>query len=667
MGGANTLVGLVGELRAPVDRVGWAALGAGLVSLAMLVVATRRPNVVRLAPRWSVGLLSALAVALSAGYVVIYLGGGPRIIDATSYFLEARALSRGHFVFPTPDPSSAFRGRFLVNVPGQTELGVIFPPGYPAVLSLGMLVGMPMAVGPLVGGLLVVATYGLARDLTDRREVGVWAAALSAACAALRYHTADTMSHGWSALLLTVGLWSSLRAGRWGGATAGLAAGWLLATRPLTGLVVVAVCGWVTWRRHGLGPFLLALLPGVGLLLGHQHAVTGSWVGSSQLYYYSLADGPPGCFRYGFGRGIGCLHEHGDFVATVLPDGLSARAALTVTWHRLYSHLRDPWNLQVAGLLLLPWILLRAKSDRRLLPALILLVGVPLAYVPFYFDGSYPGGGARLFADILPIEHVLGAAVLGHAARWLVPASLIGFALETGSDHRALAERDGGRPMFDPGTLVRSGIQSGLVFVDTDHGFNLAHRPAELDAHRGLVVARQRDDAYDASLWEGLGRPPAYRYRYDPKAPWSSIDPFLPRGSPRARFEAENAWPPLRVVGGWVTPEYLGEACVSAGRALRLLPTGAAGMSASFDLGVPAPGRYLVVLGWVARGTGSLDVGGEFEGVEWHEARRLEKGQCWATSPAVVEARRGSPVVRVLSRSDLGSIDYVEIWPANLY
>jgi len=35
------------------------------------------------------------------------------------------------------------------------------------------------------------------------------------------------------------------------------------------------------------------------------------------------------------------------------------------------------------------------------------VLGVMLAYVPFYFDGSYPGGGARLFADVLPLEHVL--------------------------------------------------------------------------------------------------------------------------------------------------------------------------------------------------------------------------------------------------------------------
>jgi hypothetical protein len=663
MGGADTLAGWLGELGAPADPVAWTALGAGLAGFAWLMAAPRfkRLRIGRVAPPMWLAALSALAVVLSAGYVVVYLGGGPRIIDATSYFLEARALSHGDLSFPTPDPSSSFRGRFLVNVPGRTELGVIFPPGYPLLLALGMVFRMPMAIGPLLGGALVVATYALGRELTGRREVGLLAAAASAICAALRYHTADTMAHGWSALLLTVALWSSLRGGRWGGAVAGLGTGWLLATRPVTGLVVIAVCGFLAWRRHGLVPFLLALVPGVGLLMAHQHAVTGSFIGSTQLHYYALADGPPGCFRYGFGRGIGCLHEHGDFVASQLPHGFSVGAALTVTWHRLYSHFRDAWNFQPCGLLLLPWILVRVRTERRLVPALVLVLGVMLAYLPFYFDGSYPGGGARLFADILPLEHVLGAAVLGGAAPWLVPAALLGFALQTGSDHRALQRRDGGHPMFDPAVLARNHIESGLLFVDTDHGFNLAHRPAELDARRGLVVARLRRDAYDTALWEGLGRPPTYLYYSSAR----TIVPYQPRWSPLARFEAESAWPPLGVDGGWVRPEYLGEPCVSAGRGLRLLPTGADGVSATLDVSVPAPGRYLVSVGWVARRTGALEVAGELRGVEWRDEQRLEQGRCWAMRPAEVELGRGSTGLRVWSRSDLGTLDYVDIRPAS--
>jgi hypothetical protein len=52
-----------------------------------------------------------------------------------------------------------------------------------------------------------------------------------------------------------------------------------------------------------------------------ERAVTGSWLGAAQSAYYATSDGPPGCFRWGFGRGTGCLFEHGEFEAGALFAG----------------------------------------------------------------------------------------------------------------------------------------------------------------------------------------------------------------------------------------------------------------------------------------------------------------------------------------------------------
>src|SRR6185436_1425282 len=89
-----------------------------------------------------------LAFGLSCLYVRYYLRGGPRIIDATSYFLEARSLAAGSFSFAVPDPTAAFRGRFLLASSDGHRLGVLFPPGYPWVLSLGVRLGAPLLLGP---------------------------------------------------------------------------------------------------------------------------------------------------------------------------------------------------------------------------------------------------------------------------------------------------------------------------------------------------------------------------------------------------------------------------------------------------------------------------------------------------------------------------------------
>ena len=61
---------------------------------------------------WLAALCLA-AFALSCAYLHYYLRGGPRIIDATSYLLEARSLANGSFTFHVPDPTGSFRGRFL--------------------------------------------------------------------------------------------------------------------------------------------------------------------------------------------------------------------------------------------------------------------------------------------------------------------------------------------------------------------------------------------------------------------------------------------------------------------------------------------------------------------------------------------------------------------------
>ena len=54
--------------------------------------------------RWVwLAALCLIALGLSDGYVHFYLRGGPRIIDATSYWLEARTIATGSFSFaPAP-------------------------------------------------------------------------------------------------------------------------------------------------------------------------------------------------------------------------------------------------------------------------------------------------------------------------------------------------------------------------------------------------------------------------------------------------------------------------------------------------------------------------------------------------------------------------------------
>lgn len=608
----------IGTWGKPPDAVAWAALATSIV-LGLLSLAPK-------AVHEAVGLVAAgdrdqrsrviaggafAAAFLSLGYVVFYLRGGPRIIDATSYFLEGRALAHGKFAWTVPFPTASFRGRFML-FHDPASVGVVFPPGYPLLLAAGFLVGAPMVIGPVIAAALVAATFLVTRELCGRDEpsadaIATLAGALSIACATLRYHTADTMAHGASALGITVALACALSGRRTGRVAyhilAGLAVGWVMATRPVSGvpiaiLVYVLAAGGER-REASLAAAILATIPGLVLLAIAQRAETGNLLASTQRAYYAISDGPPGCFRYGFGKGTGCLLEHADFVKAHLASGFGFTAALGTTGRRLKAHLADGFNFEPMLLLLIVPFLKRTRSRPEL--ALALIAGQILAYAPFYFDGNYPGGGGRMFADVLPMEHALAAIGIAHIAQRVellrrgllaLAVSCGGFAVHTVFDHISLANRDGGSPMYDAEVLRDAQVTKGVVFFDTDQGFNLAHVPG-VNPEKEVLAARFRNDDHDRFLLDRVNQPAAHAYRF--AGDGSKVTAWVPTGSPNYwRFEAEADWPPLAQSDGWAEPAWMSGTCASQERALQLHPSTGATASATIELPIAKSGRWLV-------------------------------------------------------------------------
>ncbi|MDB4942709.1 MAG: hypothetical protein JWP97_2243 [Labilithrix sp.] len=618
---------LAGTWGRPPDDVAKVALALALAAL-LCALAGRGRSILGLGahpfPRRQFLWASALGAALvSVAYIAVYLRGGPRIVDATTYFLQGRALSHGDFAWPVAEPTASFRGRFLdyrEDASGHGTMGGIFPPGYPLLLAFTFQMGAPMLVGPLLAAALVFATYRLARALGEEalgpaageemlEPLARLAALLSVACAALRYHTADTMAHGATALGITCALTCAVR----GRATlAGLAIGAVVATRPVSAIAIFVVAGFLLLGRPGARRasgmrLLLGLVPGVLLLVVAQHEVTGRWLTSSQRMYYALSDGPPGCFRFGLGAGTGCLYEHGDFVEARLGHGYGVLAAAGTTARRLHMHLTDVANLEPLALL----VLLALRRAPRGVKAALLLVTIHVGvHAGFYFDGDYPGGGARFFADLLPVEHVLVVIAVvrlageRHALRAgfaLLGLSLAGFAVHAVFGHVQLAERDGGRPFYEPDVLARANIKAGLVFVESDHGFALGH-DASANPKTRVLLARLRNDDRDRLLYERSGSPPTFLYRMGvqgaagtPPAPL--VIPWAPPalGDPQ-RFEAEAEWPALAQADGFAVPAS-GPECLSNARALALTPVPLdRRATATLTIPVAEAGRYVVTL-----------------------------------------------------------------------
>jgi hypothetical protein len=602
--------------------------------------------------RWLwLALLCLLAFGLSCAYLGFYLRGGPRIIDATSYFLEARSLAAGAFSFEVPDPTASFRGRFLLASPDGHRLGVIFPPGYPLVLSLGVRLGWPLLVGPCLGALLVAATYALARALGQARQVAWLAAGLSVLCGALRYHTADTMSHGLATLLACTALMLALQRGsRWAPLAAGLCVGLLIATRPVSGAVSLPLVAYVLREnRRGWLPLLSGIMPGICLLLAQQHALTGTFFGSTQLAYYAASDAPVGCFRYGFGPGIGCRFEHGGYVSQFLPDGYGFAAALRNFGVRFWLFATDATNAAPLTLLGGYALARHFRSPLLLLGAGILLQA--LAYVPFYFDGNYPGGGARFLCEAIPFCQILVArAAFDLRLTWLPPlAAVAGFALYARHGHEELRDREGARPMFEPAVVADANVTRGLVFVETDHGFNLGHDPRAARPASGLLVARARDDAHDRELYERLGAPPSYRYVFDIKGRTAPrLVSYVPRQT--GRIEGEAEWPALGLRGNAYPRRF---PCASGGTALRLL----AGTSVEIPIG-SAPGPDGLVIGWLGTTSTGSHVRARWPGNAWIQHSASGPGCSTWRIPGRSPSSEAKLEVQLLSGE--GALDFIE-------
>jgi hypothetical protein len=220
--------------------------------------------------------------------------------------------------------------------------------------------------------------------------------------------------------------------------------------------------------------------------------------------------------------------------------------------------------------------------------------------------------------------------------------------------------------MFEQKLLERSGISRGLIFVDTDHGFNLAHLPEHRDATSGLVVARWRGDARDWSIWEALGRPSAYRYRFDPFARHAvpTVEPVGFEPAPTLRFEAEANWPALSIGGGWVRPEHTAVLCASGGRGLRLSPTSAGAMRVDLEAWSPRAATYEIRLGVISRLAEGAEIAVTVAGSRFAGGRPRSADSCWALSHGPVLLEQGVHRLEVESRGDDLMLDYVELRPA---
>lgn len=386
---------------------------------------TLRPGTDRVR-RWDLRLPLVVALwvtIVAAGVNYAVLERLPHIEDGVSYLFQAKYFAAGRLFLPPPPDAESFR-MDLTLVAGGKWYGYAFP-GWPLLLSLGVLAGVPWLVNPILGGMTILLGHGLIRRRYDRGTANA-SVLMLAVSPWLIFMSAEFMTHPLTAVLALLAMLAFDRAsgrthewGRWArwAMTAGLATGALVLTRTVDAALLVAAIAIATLlagrlKRAMPAAIVAGLLTAAagGLLLVYNKALTGR---ATYPPHLAWADGRwgPGVDRFGFGHDVGIrawpnldpLPGHG------LPDVvLNANKNLFMTNVELFG-----WP---TGSLIFIWLafgLGRWRAGDALM--LALSASFALGYSAYWFSGGPDLGPRYWYPLIMPF-----AALTARGAHMLV-------------------------------------------------------------------------------------------------------------------------------------------------------------------------------------------------------------------------------------------------------
>jgi len=462
-------------------------------------------------------LLVVTATALPWSRGVEYLGVRPWH-DCESNLLQARLLLSGRLAGPPLEHPEFFAVPHVLVEPVYCSK---YPPGYAAVMALGLVAGRVELVPPILVGLAVAAAW-----LLGRRIVGRLPALLAALALATCPMVANLgLGHLSSTLALLLGV---LAAGWWGGrdepswgraVRVGGVLGFCLLVRTFDAVILGVFLGSlllfrgmrrrrVVWRP--LLGLALGVVPGLFCLLAYHHATMGHalrspYVCYEQTYNYrgqflfesvepppNLEDLPINLRRVAEEEMAPVHREH-----TVARLPLTALSRLERLTHRLG-----------AAWLLLPLAFLAPRRSRW-------LVGCVLVFFAGYL--LYAFGNPRYMAAVLPAAGWAMAAGVGRARRYLLEGLLVVLLIVSGVAQVDLLQRK----KVDVATWrFREAVKKlpegrRLVFLRYAplHSVHRewAYNEADLDEAE-TVFAHDRGDQENAKLCEAYPERAAYLY-----------------------------------------------------------------------------------------------------------------------------------------------------------
>jgi 4-amino-4-deoxy-L-arabinose transferase-like glycosyltransferase len=298
-------------------------------------------------PKWLALILAFFLISLLGTAFVSrqVFEGIPHLEDEIAFQFQAQTLAGGRLWAPIPDHPEFFSRPFLIEHEGKW-FGK-YPPGHPAILALGELVGQPWLVNPLASSLTLVFLFLIGRKIYGART-GALACLLALVSPFFLLQSGTFLSHPTTVLLMTVFIYCFLRSleprSRHFALLAGFALGAAFLCRQLTAVALVmpfVIYGLTRLprnpgtelKRNGL--IVLGFLPFLVMLLAYNNVLTGNPIASPYELYWPYD-------KIGFGPGAGPSNGH-----TLVLGRLNTELNLTDLSTTLFGW---PWRLDLAPL-----------------------------------------------------------------------------------------------------------------------------------------------------------------------------------------------------------------------------------------------------------------------------------------------------------------------------
>ncbi|HJU89271.1 MAG TPA: hypothetical protein VJ672_07765 [Gemmatimonadaceae bacterium] len=360
---------------------------AGLFARAIDALSTREA--------FSTLMLGALSFALYASISLMVFERTPLNLDEVAQRFQARIFAGGALWRTAPAHPEFFSIYHIVDVGGRVYGQ--FPPGGPAMLAIGELIGMAWLVVPLCGAVAAMAWLSTLRLCEPRQGVAMGAALLFALSPFFAFLAGTSMNHVPALMWILLGMAALLRVATANvprvalAALAGAAFGMAGTIRPVDALAFALPAAiWLgarTLRERSRWRELAAAGLGVAVPFIAMGLVNAATTGAPLRFGYEVL--------WGKAHGIG-FHEDPSGVMHTPARGLTLVAGY---FRSLQTHL---FELPLPCLLpaLIAFALGRRTSglDRYLLSSSGLLVSL---YAAYWFDGEYLG--PRFMLPLLPL------------------------------------------------------------------------------------------------------------------------------------------------------------------------------------------------------------------------------------------------------------------------